>query len=479
VTGVTLPRDAATPPDEEDLTQGLRLAQRMRNAGCRSPVVFTSERSDAALYAQISALDPSAFVRLGADWGSGLAFELRKFLRKDPSEKPKQRPNSFSLDIVFRKDYSWRLTGKGVEDGGQIYVNPELLEDVKNMSELIQQRIGHATWAADLSRIRSGLDSLLFLSHNNRRLYKRVIEAKTLFGGAENTRIRFIVNDDTPPIVLEALQDPDRDEGAYWMLKAPIYRRYDRLGLGYPLFKDRATRHGQINCLIIEADPASGKVGGSLLEELTCVKHEVETIHEILKKEQNAHGSIGRLEVFRADEHENPVDAVDKLVEILEGDTWHLVHFAGHALYAESKGAVVLKGREGGTIGAKRFADLLEKKTRFLYLSSCKSADAYFVMNLVERRIPAVLGFRWPVSDPGAEEYARQFYANLFNDSISRKFLEYAFLRAKKRLYDRSESDPTWAAPVLVMQVDEPEEDSTEFADPRAGVRAEGLESRV
>jgi hypothetical protein len=45
---------------------------------------------------------------------------------------------------------------------------------------------------------------------------------------------------------------------------------------------------------------------------------------------------------------------------------------------------------------------------------------------------------------------------------MSRKFLEYAFLKAKRRLHEDDEHDPTWAAPVLIMQVDTPEEDPVE-----------------
>jgi hypothetical protein len=83
-------------------------------------------------------------------------------------------------------------------------------------------------------------------------------------------------------------------------------------------------------------------------------------------------------------------------------------------------------------------------------------------MNLVEQLVPGVLGFRWPVADRQAYEYARCFYDLLFNDGMSRKFIEYAFLKAKRKLYDKDENDPTWAAPVLVMQVDSPEEDPAE-----------------
>jgi hypothetical protein len=128
------------------------------------------------------------------------------------------------------------------------------------------------------------------------------------------------------------------------------------------------------------------------------------------------------------------------------------------------------QSRSGGVLPADQLAEYLSG-TQFLYLSSCRSADAYFVLNLVDQRVPAVLGFRWPVQDEGAHAYAKSFYDTLFNDALSRKFIEYAFLKAKRKQLDLNQQDPTWASPVLVMQVTEPEEEemptSSRFGNPR------------
>jgi CHAT domain-containing protein len=244
------------------------------------------------------------------------------------------------------------------------------------------------------------------------------------------------------------------------MLKAPIYRRYDRPGMGYPLFKDGASRDGTINCLIVAADPRGCDLGdpwNTPLEELSKLLDEVKTVEAILQREKTERGGIGEVRLFEAGKHPDPAGELTKL---LQKGPWHLVHFAGHAVRSGAAGALVLGGERGAVLPIGNLAEqLAEAGTQFLYLSSCRSADAYFVMRLVEQRLPAVLGFRWPVNDPKAMEYARRFYEALFEKESSRKYLEYAFLSAKRELHRMCEAeqkpDSTWAAPVLVMQVNQ------------------------
>jgi CHAT domain-containing protein len=462
VVGITLPTNAATPLSVADQSSGMEFVRTFREGGCRAPVIFTGETSDIGLSSAMRSLAPNGFVRLGPDWSTDLRREVTRFAN---GSAPPERPRCVNLDIIVRgdSDWSWRFVGKGTEDSGHIRVEPSVFEKVRRRSVSMAERVGNASWHEDLSDIREELTELLFSTPSNRMFYKALIETKTRVGGTQNTRLRFVVNERTHPIVLEAIEDVDADRGMkYLMLKAPVYRRYEARGEGYPLFKDRASRRDPINCLIVQADPNAGELGApwnTPLEALPNIEAEVNAVHEILNDEREKHGSIGELEVFRAGQYGDR--AVDELEAVINRTRWHLVHFAGHAVRAGDKGAIVLRSRDGGALGAPRIGELLAK-TQFLYLSSCKSADAYFVMNLVEQRVPGVLGFRWPVSDTKAFQYARRFYDSLFNDGMSRKFLEYAFLKAKRRLHEDDEHDPTWAAPVLIMQVDTPEEDPVE-----------------
>ena len=90
-------------------------------------------------------------------------------------------------------------------------------------------------------------------------------------------------------------------------------------------------------------------------------------------------------------------------------------------------------------------------KTRFIFLSSCRSAEQDFIYHLAKEGIPAVMGFLWKVDDAKAKEYADTFYSRLFGGN--ERSLEYACLEAKREMHARYEDNPIWASPVLLMQV--------------------------
>jgi hypothetical protein len=466
VVGVALPKDAATPLRESDGSHGIDLVRALRSQRLTMPAVFTAEHADSGLYQAMRALPPSRFVRLGPDWGADLALQLSDIPLGAHTTRYRRGLN---LDMRLLKQWSWQLDGEGVEDGGEIYRNESILEEIQSLSGAIARDRSGQTWPTLLNSIRKQLNELFFRATLNEKFNSGLLLNIGRFG-ARNARVRFTVDEATHDLFLEALQDPENSR-SFWMLKAPIYRRYDRPGKGFALFKDRASRQGKISCLIIAANPAEcealGAPWNTPLEELPKLMPEVEAIQRVLEDEMaRPGGCIGKVEVFRAVDH--PGAAEDALERVLQQETWHLVHFVGHAVRSGSDGALVLDGAQGAVLSADRLAgQLAEAQTQFLYLSSCKSADAYFVMRLVDKSLPAVLGYRWPVQDDKAFAFARYFYKALFEDEESRKYLEYALLNAKCKLHDDSTgnaSDPTWAAPVLVMQVDRAQDDAQMYA---------------
>jgi hypothetical protein len=361
---------------------------------------------------------------------------------------------------------------------GEFNVNPRTLKTIKALGQMASRKHADSDWETLFGIVGAQLNELFFSNLvNNASLMKSILKF-----GACNARVRFIVDDSTHELLLEALQDPDETDlrnskNSYWMLKAPMYRRYDRRGEHFPLFKDRASRLGRVNCLIIAANPAECDLSeswGTPLEPLPRLKEETEEVRKILEEEgARASGCVAKVEVFRAYEYPaddaNPEATSEALRGVLNRGPWHLVHFVGHAVQSNGIGGLVLGGAKGVVVPAELLATLLAKaSTQFLYLSSCKSADAYFVMRLVEQRLPAVLGFRWPVKDESALRCAKHYYAALFQGP-SRKYLEYALLDAKRKLYEdcmgamkpaSTGADSVWASPVLVMQVDKAEDDS-------------------
>jgi hypothetical protein len=466
VSATSLPRSASSSMEQPGNPRGLVLVRRMRKHGCISSAILVTDIADMKLGAAVSELGDSAIVALGTNWEHdferelGRAFASAAWFRRSPC---------FTLEMVLCDSCKWNIKGLGIEDSGTIYIDPTTLQDLKESSNDFQDLVSLPNWSNHLLQVRKKLEVLFFNPLVNRKLTYTVIRAQEKFGGAKNSKIRFVVDDKTHPLILEAMPDLDPDRDDYWMLKAPIYRRYDRRGLGFPLFKDRASRREEINCLLIEADGAPGFAWGSWHPKLTRIGFEVQAVHDILLREKSMTGSVGKLKLFRAAEHRE--NAADHLQTILDEGDWHLVHFAGHsvrrggdAIDDESGGLVLTTdptepGGSASVFPAKQFAKALGG-VQFLYLSCCQSIDSFYVMSLLEEKLPAVLGYRWNVGDAGAEDYSSHFYHALFDiDSSSRKFLEYSFLSAKQSIYDAKKTDPTWAAPVLIMQVDTPVEE--------------------
>src|SRR5207244_4451533 len=79
---------------------------------------------------------------------------------------------------------------------------------------------------------------------------------------------------------------------------------------------------------------------------------------------------------------------------------------------------------------------------QFVFLNSCSSATGTFVARLVEKNIPAVAGYAWPLEDKHALAFSRKFYLELFEGERSRRFLEYSFMRGKAYLFDEFSDQP-------------------------------------
>ena len=99
---------------------------------------------------------------------------------------------------------------------------------------------------------------------------------------------------------------------------------------------------------------------------------------------------------------------------------------------------------------------------RFVYLSSCRGAqtappdvllddDFLGVMDgLVMGGVPAVLGFRWPVSDGGAQLLAQSLYTAWLERGTR---LDKALCEARRTVADqRGRDERAWFSPILVMR---------------------------
>jgi CHAT domain-containing protein len=163
----------------------------------------------------------------------------------------------------------------------------------------------------------------------------------------------------------------------------------------------------------------------------------------------------------------------DEILNRLKGCKYHIVHYAGHASHHQSspeKSSLYFweKRYRQGTRKAlpvnilRNTLRMQGHNLRFVYLSCCSGAatsdqEALLSDNflgladgLLLAGVPAVLGFRWPVSDRGARELALSFYDSLFEQCA----LDTALFNARCKVegIQESQSPISWLSPVLVAQ---------------------------
>jgi len=221
------------------------------------------------------------------------------------------------------------------------------------------------------------------------------------------------------------------------------------------LFNGRGRGKEPFNALIIES-PAEGVVGNLKdsagrplqLDTLANVTEEADAVEKILA------GKAVRLRRIRP--QDTPAGSTFKtfVKDVLGSDQWDWVHYAGHSHYDEAtgKGYLLFPGEYVDALDIELFNTYLDRaKTRFLYLSGCKSSEAGFVFELARLQIPGVLGFRWPINDWAALEFARTFYQCLFEKGGTPR-LDSAFLSTRCAIRDAYKQDKIWASAMLILQ---------------------------
>jgi hypothetical protein len=242
------------------------------------------------------------------------------------------------------------------------------------------------------------------------------------------------------------------------MLKMPMYRRLIRPAQApmqrTVLFKGRSRRPEPFNALIIESaaegivDGLTDRQGHALrLAQLGNVKPEADAVEAILG------GRAQHLRRLRPADVPAGPSFKSYVQDVLKGGHWDLVHYAGHSYYYEEKGKgyLIFPGELAEALDIELYNTHLERaQTRFIYLSGCQSSEAGFVFELARLQIPGVLGFRWPINDDSALQFARRFYEELFKGGAP--CLEKAFLATRCAIRDALKQDKIWAAAMLILQ---------------------------
>lgn len=434
-----------------------QFIKRLKAQAKAMPLVVVSSTPDDRLADFLDAFEHTALVTIGTGFQDGLAQALQRLRAGEP--RPSAARLRLNIDLCNMQTAHWQLQRRGGDDfdaTGTLQLDTRLLERIIEDSADLEARVAEHRddWLRRLARLSDDLHQLLFKGGTpNFGCWERFSEQRRHVGGVPNTRVRVTVNQDTHPVLVEALKDEGGASDSYWMLQAPVFRRYEATTAYPPLFKDHDSRHGTVHCLVIEADGAPGNVpdehgGGQGFERLPHSAAECSEIVHTLR--QAAHCEVEHLRVAALQG-----DVVQPVLDRLGERRWHLVHFSGHLAGGRDQPAgLVLRADRGGMLQVQQLVRELGR-TQLLFLSSCRSASVKVVMQAVEHHVPALLGFQWPIDDGAAARFAQTFYRLLFDPQDScHRYLEYAFMKARKAAYQQAPEHPSWVAPVLLMQMD-------------------------
>lgn len=433
--------------------RGLRLIQWMKESNNHSRAVLVtpglSPGSMEEIWTAIHDMPWATVVREGADFTTRLVKKVEAF--------PAVAPKYLDIEITLGKQLEacrYRCHGRGFDHyrEGPLKLDDEKLGDLAKESKVIPIEPGKG-WKQRYTEVGEKLMRQLF--NENARFTIHVAQGLEKAGGLlEGSTVRFVVERGFHRVLFEALKYPDSQE--CWMLQAPMYRRLqggDRRNR--PLFhRPEEDDRSAINCLIIDAnvndvliEEMKDSNGESLrLVTLPNVTNECVELERKLKR-QKCKWNIGKIKLLKRESNEPKFS--DRVKKTLLDSPWQVVHFAGHSHYdVERKtGYVFFQDTIIQEIDIVKFSSWL-RQTRFVFLSSCQSAEEEFVFSLVEHQVPAVAGFRWKVDDELAAEYASSFYDHLFKE----RSLERTFLKACQASHDQHEDDRIWASPMLIVQ---------------------------
>lgn len=465
VSSLSPPVDAEQPmPVDRGIATAIEFLRDIRQGEDGPPCILIDPAPTFAQNAELAGMK-NVLIMAVPDIVGYLTGNARSMIANEPL--PASEENHL-LDVeisITGNICNWHLMGKkgvGIDETGSINLNKDSLERLLLDSETVG-RISPTSDGLEAKRKlvrRLGRD--LYRCINEPGESRGLWEAVSLYTNRmrllEKTRFRFQVDSVTSQLLVEALtredkEQPDADD--YWMLRTPMVRRFGPRADRSPLFTDSSSREKPVECLIILGNPNKFQAGGAIGKGYATIRNaseEIKWLSDYLTNDSDLFG-LAKPKVMRYDEHAAGTFG-HAVRETLQQGQWQLIHYSGHSdIGTNGAGYLVLGDHDDDHIDIEEFARSASH-AQFIFLNSCCSANVRFVQRSVERSVPAVAGYAWPIRDDIAAAFSREFYSNLFGrkEKPSDRLLEYAFLRARRYLHKEYEREAVWSAPLLFMQ---------------------------
>ena len=377
----------------------------------------------------------------------------------------------FFVDVVetttfyIRYDGNQRLSfgieGKLQHESGEgeiISLNPEELNQMLlDMAEalVLSYRSGEegtqsrASWRRTAQR--EGKQLYRDLLAGNSSLMEKLGFARQAAGSEDNLNLCFVGPRNHLGMPYELLYDT-----APWAVRYPLCRQVTGVTTNKQSFNqaigDLIRVKQPLKILLI----ASGTAGISADREINALAESIQQKADAIKL------------LVEIEKIPTATASVRRVEQLLEKCSYHIVHFAGHSKFDAATGEnseLIFyqhpKNRSGEDVLTARtlFTLLRDSQTILFYLSSCVGAtvagqkvlgkDCLGIMDaIVQAGIPTVFGYRWYVTDSGAQRFASQFYESL----LATRSPNRAVLKARQVIYNQAGDDETWLSPILVVQ---------------------------
>ena len=250
------------------------------------------------------------------------------------------------------------------------------------------------------------------------------------------------------------------DLGEYLALKHPLSRFVEDAHAGRPplspkFLNDLWARKEALKVLLI-ASNTEPRIDG--------VDEEVKALNSFLRKTKDRVRVLCQVKYIPTEQA-----TYERVGEELLECKYHIIHYAGHGRYNEQspeRSSLLFwekENRQGNIkpMMASKLKLLLDNSNvSFIYLSCCSGSRTGDFAQLLDddflgiadgaihAGVPAVLGFRWPVSDKSAKQLALAFYQSL----LSQGNLDVALFHARREVAGPNRDDPTWISPILIVQ---------------------------
>lgn len=199
-------------------------------------------------------------------------------------------------------------------------------------------------------------------------------------------------------------------------------------------------------------------VGANTDGTLPAAEEEVETLAEQISLDLRRMGLAFEPTALCGEEA-----SYTRVEEELRSGRYHLFHYAGHGRYDDDRparsGPLLPDGEGVQALTADDLRQLPHPALQLVFLSCCLGAVdkndmgagpfCHFLQDLAKANVPAAITYRWLVYDDAALSFASTFYAHLWR-TLCPGEATLAARNETRRVFGHD--DPTWAAPVLLMQ---------------------------